>query len=69
MTPSHPWAVLDDDGTPLFHVVGTNDPPRYARDAALEQLWRAKRNTMKPYYDHAGITIFHGDCRDVLRRT
>lgn len=21
---------------------------------------------MKPYYDHAGITIFHGDCRDVI---
>jgi len=21
---------------------------------------------MKPYYDHKGITIYHGDCRDVL---
>lgn len=21
---------------------------------------------MKPYYDHAGVTIYHGDCRDVL---
>jgi site-specific DNA-methyltransferase (adenine-specific) len=21
---------------------------------------------IKPYYDHAGITIYHGDCRDVL---
>lgn len=21
---------------------------------------------VKPYYEHAGITIFHGDCRDVL---
>lgn len=21
---------------------------------------------MKPYYSHAGITIYHGDCRDVL---
>lgn len=21
---------------------------------------------MKPYYDHAGITIYHGDCRDIL---
>jgi site-specific DNA-methyltransferase (adenine-specific) len=21
---------------------------------------------MKPYYDHDGITIFHGDCRDML---
>jgi site-specific DNA-methyltransferase (adenine-specific) len=22
--------------------------------------------TMTPYYEHAGITIYHGDCRDVL---
>ena len=21
---------------------------------------------MKPYYDHAGITIYHGDCRELL---
>ena len=21
---------------------------------------------MTPYYDHGGITIYHGDCRDVL---
>lgn len=21
---------------------------------------------MKPYYDHKGITIYHGDCRDIL---
>ena len=21
---------------------------------------------MKPYYDHAGITIYHGDCREVI---
>lgn len=21
---------------------------------------------MKPYYDHAGIQIYHGDCRDIL---
>ena len=21
---------------------------------------------MKPYYEHAGITIYHGDCRDLL---
>ena len=21
---------------------------------------------MKPYYEHSGITIYHGDCRDVL---
>lgn len=22
---------------------------------------------MKPYYEHAGITIYHGDCREILR--
>lgn len=22
---------------------------------------------MKPYYEHAGITIYHGDCREVVR--
>lgn len=22
---------------------------------------------MKPYYEHAGITIYHGDCRELLR--
>jgi len=21
---------------------------------------------MKPYYDHAGITIYHGDCLEVM---
>jgi hypothetical protein len=24
------------------------------------------KGEMKPYYEHAGITIYHGDCRDVL---
>lgn len=24
------------------------------------------RSGMRPYYEHAGITIYHGDCRDVL---
>lgn len=23
---------------------------------------------MKPYYEHAGITIYHGDCRHILPR-
>jgi hypothetical protein len=21
---------------------------------------------IEPYYDHAGITIYHGDCRELL---
>lgn len=24
------------------------------------------RNRPKPYYEHAGITIYHGDCREIL---
>lgn len=44
---SHPWAVLDDDGTPLFHVPGSV-PPVFARDEALEQLWRAGQTKRKP---------------------
>jgi hypothetical protein len=30
------------------------------RDVAAEQT------PMTPYYEHAGITIYHGDCRDVM---
>jgi len=26
----------------------------------------AKGDAMKPYYEHGGITIYHGDCRDVI---
>jgi DNA modification methylase len=29
-------------------------------------LVNAKLPHMKPYYQHAGITIYHGDCREVL---
>ena len=25
-----------------------------------------RRHEIKPYYDHAGITIYHGDCREIL---
>jgi site-specific DNA-methyltransferase (adenine-specific) len=28
-------------------------------------MW-SKESAMKPYYEHAGITIYHGDCREIL---
>lgn len=32
-----------------------------------EDEWSDEECTrMKPYYEHAGITIYHGDCREVL---
>ncbi len=62
---AHPWAVLEGD-TPLFHTPGTY-PPLYEIEPQLEALWRA-RHGPKPYYEAGGITIYHGDCRDVLPR-
>jgi len=29
---------------------------------------QARVTNSEAYYEHAGITIYHGDCRDVLRR-
>jgi site-specific DNA-methyltransferase (adenine-specific) len=29
-------------------------------------LQREREDRVKPYYEHAGITIYHGDCRDIL---
>jgi len=43
---AHPWAVLDGD-TPLFHTPGSF-PPEYARDDALEALWRAGQALKAP---------------------
>jgi DNA modification methylase len=28
--------------------------------------WTSGGQAMTPYYDHAGITIYHGDCREIL---
>ncbi len=56
---SHAWAVLDGE-TPLFHVPGTY-PPEYARDAALEPLWRAKKT---PTMLNQIIT---GDAREIAK--
>jgi site-specific DNA-methyltransferase (adenine-specific) len=29
---------------------------------------RKGRDAVKPYYEHDGITIFHGDCREIMER-
>ena len=31
-----------------------------------EHRGAAERKELKPYYEHAGITIYHGDCREIL---
>jgi len=36
-------------------------------DSCEEQEGLGERESeMKPYYEHGGITIFHGDCREIL---
>jgi len=40
--------------------------PVYAEDAGLERIWKARNTTMQPYYEASGITIYHGDCLDVM---
>ena len=34
------------DGVPHLYIAGTN-PPQYARDEALEQIWRASQKTIE----------------------
>lgn len=34
--------------------------------AQAAELPNDDRSVIAPYYDHAGITIYHGDCRDIL---
>jgi site-specific DNA-methyltransferase (adenine-specific)/modification methylase len=51
------------DGVPHWYIAGTN-PPQYAPDEVLARVWR-ERNGMQPYYQHAGITIYHGDAREI----
>ena len=31
----------------------------------VPEMW-SKESAMTPYYQHAGITIYHGDCREIL---
>lgn len=36
------------------------------RELAPLVLHGARDESMTPYYEHAGITIYHGDCREIL---
>lgn len=60
---SWPLTLRGADGRLRWHVSGTN-PPEYAIDEKLEALYRQGQR-MKPYYDRAGITIYHGDWRAI----
>ena len=31
----------------------------------VPEMW-SKESAMKPYYEHAGITIYHGDCLEIM---
>ena len=50
------------DGVPHWHIEGTH-PPQYARDEALERVWREK-NVMQT--QSTAIKLLHGDCRAIL---
>lgn len=46
-------------------VLGESDPPEN-RCVSLNASPTISPTVLKPYYEHAGIQIFHGDCREVL---
>jgi DNA modification methylase len=48
-----------DDARIHVHARGTAPGPVAERE-------RYQGENLKPYYSHAGITIFHGDCREIL---
>jgi site-specific DNA-methyltransferase (adenine-specific) len=39
---------------------------RTRRDCEGKKTLRVEGKMMKPYYEHAGITIYHGDCMEIL---
>lgn len=50
---SWPLAILDDDGRPMWHRLGTN-PPEYDYEPRLEVLWRrAQRWTQAELWEVA----------------
>jgi len=58
--PAVPSAVRCSDACGASEARGGSEV-RSASDVAAQGVG------VKPYYDHAGITIYHGDCRDILR--
>src|SRR5271163_1537582 len=46
------------------HPIGPDTRRRFGVRSGSEQ--KTVSEGMKPYYEHAGITIYHGDCREVL---
>src|SRR5687768_11314812 len=33
----------------------------------MEQFWSRSQMALKPYFEQDGITLYHGDCREILR--
>src|SRR6266496_3856644 len=58
------WPLrIEQDGVGLWHVAGTREPPQYAVDEKLEQLWREGQRQM-PMLN----TIITGDARHLAEQ-
>jgi site-specific DNA-methyltransferase (adenine-specific) len=52
---------------PYCHIPLTVPIGNHARVGVCPEVGKVEvRRKMKPYYEHAGIQIYHGDCREVL---
>jgi site-specific DNA-methyltransferase (adenine-specific) len=62
-TAGHERPFIDDDD-----AKGTCHAPGWAAGwcGCRERAVELNPSGAKPYYEHAGVTIYHGDCRDVL---
>jgi hypothetical protein len=49
----------------LSHLAESGQAQAGAPDRELCDA-RVTRRPLKPYYEHAGVTIYHGDCREIL---